>query len=197
MSVRFLNFRRAWTLLAAGAEPFLMGLLLVCAIACTRQVGDACTTNVDCSPLGDRFCDLSSPEGYCTVEGCDSLSCPSGSVCVAFFSLQRGTPVCSPGRDPRPDCTGGSDCCKPGTPGCCRLGERCLCDDAGCAKSFCASETSEHRWCMHPCESDSDCRTGYQCYTTNQGGTSAVASRTDAGLVEVPVLSYCAPMSAK
>ena len=54
---------------------------MMCAVlmasACARTIGDDCTTNVQCSALGDRFCDLSSPGGYCTVEGCDSTSCPA------------------------------------------------------------------------------------------------------------------------
>jgi hypothetical protein len=173
----------------------LLLIVLGFAGACSHQVGDGCSTNVECSPLGDRFCDLSSPGGYCTIEGCDSISCPSGSVCIRFFSLQRGAPQCDPSRVPRTDCQAGSaDCCQPGSAGCCRLGERCLSDDA--QHSYCASETSEHRWCMHVCNSQSDCRDGYQCYSTDQGGAIAVTVRDDMGVVSTPVASYCAPLGA-
>ena len=38
----------------------LVALLLVA--GCGAKIGDSCRTNIDCSPLGDRFCDLASPE---------------------------------------------------------------------------------------------------------------------------------------
>ena len=30
---------------------------------CGHKIGDSCGQNVDCSPLGDRFCDIASPGG--------------------------------------------------------------------------------------------------------------------------------------
>jgi hypothetical protein len=94
----------------------------------------------------------------------------------------------------RTDCQGGSDCCKPGDPLCCRLGERCLCADGACTQAYCASETSEHRWCMHTCGNSGDCRDGYQCYTTGDHGAIAVATLSDAGVpAPLPVVNYCAP----
>lgn len=191
MSARPFNSRRAWTFSAAISSALWLCLLTFSA-ACSRQIGDGCTLNVECSPQGDRFCDLSSPGGYCTVEGCDAQSCPDGAVCVRFFSLQRGAATCDTRRTARTGCTS-PDCCEPGSPGCCRLGERCLCDTAGCAQGYCASETSEHRWCMHRCNSDGDCRDNYRCYATNQGGAIATPVRADAGTVEVPAENYCAP----
>jgi hypothetical protein len=192
MSARVLFFRRI-SCLSAATAPLLALLALVCVAACAKGIGDSCSTNVDCSPLGDRFCDLSSPSGYCTLEGCNATSCPNNTVCIRFFSLQRGTAQCDPTKIPRSDCNGGSDCCDPGTAGCCNLGDTCLCDQEGCTLGYCASQTTEHRWCMAPCNSDSDCRSMYQCYTTNQRGAIAVATYTDAGVLELPVLQYCAP----
>ena len=50
----------------------LLFLLLVClAPACGKEIGDSCSTNVDCAQDGTRDCDLSQPGGYCTVNGCD------------------------------------------------------------------------------------------------------------------------------
>ena len=54
--------------------------------ACGHNVGDPCKTNVDCSPLGDRFCDTSSVNGYCTIDGCDDRSCPGEAVCIRFLT---------------------------------------------------------------------------------------------------------------
>jgi len=190
MSARASNFRRARL---AFLLAFLGPCLALGVPACTHHIGDSCNSNVECSPLGDRFCDLSSPGGYCTVEGCDATSCPDDAVCVSFYSLQRATAACDVRRVPRSDCRGGNGCCEPGTPGCCRLGERCLCDVEGCTQGFCGSETSERRWCMHACDDQGGCREGYQCYPTNQGGAIAVSVRTDAGAIETPLLRYCAP----
>lgn len=186
-------FQRAWQ----AIKPTLT-LVMMCAVlmasACARTIGDDCTTNVQCSALGDRFCDLSSPGGYCTVEGCDSTSCPDSSACVRFFSLKKGNATCDAGRIVRTDCSGG-DCCKPGDPGCCKLGERCLCNEAGCQKGYCASENTERRFCMHPCESNDDCRAGYQCTSTGIGGAEALTTRDSSGALTQNQLSYCAPPS--
>lgn len=162
------------------------------ASGCAKTIGDACKANVECSPLGDRFCDLASPGGYCTVEGCDNTSCPDSSSCVRFFSLRRADATCTAGLTPDPACLD-SSCCKPGMPGCCRLGERCLCDDDNCAKAYCASESTERRWCMKPCDDNSDCRDGYVCQTTGAAGALAVATRNEDQSVSLPVLKFCAP----
>ena len=186
--------------LRRGFSPGFLALVALCsgvlvAAACNRQIGDGCATNVECSPLGDRFCDLASPGGYCTVEGCDSTSCPDSAVCIRFFSLKIGNGAqCNANLNPMTpaDCSNSSGCCVAGSPGCCQIGEHCLCDEANCGShGFCASESTERRWCMHSCHSDSDCRGGYQCLTTGGNGSLAVAV-PDLGNT-VPTLSYCAP----
>jgi hypothetical protein len=111
---------------------------------------------VDCSPLGDRFCDIASPGGYCIIEGCDQKSCPGEAVCVRFFTLQR-----------RAACT-----CRDGQP-VCRSAE-CPGQGEVCATGFCASETSERRWCMKGCDGDGDCREGYRCAQTGENGAALV-----------------------
>jgi hypothetical protein len=68
--------RSPWVLLAL-ALPF--ELLL----ACTPNVGDKCSLSTDCSQLGDRLCDTTQPNGYCTIFNCEPDQCPS-SICVAF-----------------------------------------------------------------------------------------------------------------
>lgn len=142
---------------------------------CTRQIGDACKTNLDCNiTIPNAFCDLASPEGYCTIEGCDSTSCPDGSTCIRFFSLERGNPTCDASRP-------------------CRSGERCLCDDEACTRAYCASETSERRWCMRRCEVDAHCRGGYSCRASNQGGAISAIRRDASGTPVSPVELFCAP----
>ena len=36
--------------------------------------------------IGDRFCDTSPLNGYCTKEDCGPTSCPSEAVCIRFFT---------------------------------------------------------------------------------------------------------------
>jgi hypothetical protein len=62
----------------------LAGLLLVLS-ACRPQIGDECDSSVDCSAQGDRLCDTSQPQGYCTIFSCEPDNCPNDdSVCVGF-----------------------------------------------------------------------------------------------------------------
>ena len=140
--------------------------------ACGHFIGDGCNSNVDCSPAGDRFCDLSQVGGYCTVEGCDVNTCPDQEPCVRFFTVIRTEPCtydpATPGR------------CNPTMPGaqCCRVDERCVPDapitatpDGGTPMlqpGHCAPESTERRWCVHHCANDGDCRdANYGCFSTS------------------------------
>jgi uncharacterized membrane protein YgcG len=60
---------------------------LFVAAGCTPKIGDKCTVSTDCSQLGDRLCDTTQPDGYCTVFNCEPDTCPTDGhgVCVAFF----------------------------------------------------------------------------------------------------------------
>ena len=51
---------------------------------CTPVVGDSCVLSTDCSSAGDRVCDTSEPDGYCTVENCLPNTCPDEAACVLF-----------------------------------------------------------------------------------------------------------------
>lgn len=53
-------------------------------VACAPTLGDGCTTNVDCSVNGDRFCDRAQPGGYCTIANCEPGSCGEEGICVRF-----------------------------------------------------------------------------------------------------------------
>lgn len=119
--------------------PSLLALLLLL-FGCGKEIGDECINSIDCSPNGDRLCiDPSVNGGYCTVQGCDVDTCPDESVCVRFFSGGFANKQC-----------GGDEDCK-------SLDE--LCSLAG----TCVARSSESRFCMRKCESDDDCRDGYEC----------------------------------
>ena len=66
-----------------------MKLLLVAALSalalapgCSAIVGDACTTQTDCG--SSMYCELSLPDGYCTLRDCVDRDCPDEGVCVRF-----------------------------------------------------------------------------------------------------------------
>lgn len=190
------------SIFASGLASGLLAALLLLSLgglgACTRKIGDNCATNVECSPQGDRFCDIASPDGYCTIDSCDYQTCPDSANCVRFYVLKVNSGLCDAGRVARDDCPDSDPtCCKPGsgTKGCCQIGERCLCATAGCQKGYCASDASERRWCMANCDKDSDCRDGYVCQTTGQNGAEAIPYREDNGnlVTQPPALKFCAP----
>lgn len=58
-------------------------LVLTC-LACAPQIGDDCSTALDCSSQGSRLCDRTQPHGYCTISGCEQGTCPDEAVCVKF-----------------------------------------------------------------------------------------------------------------
>jgi hypothetical protein len=68
--------RSPLTLLAAA----LLGVLA----GCTPSIGDKCVLSTDCSTRGDRLCDTSQPDGYCTQFNCPKNGCPDDAACVLF-----------------------------------------------------------------------------------------------------------------
>jgi hypothetical protein len=153
-------------------------LLALAAPACTHHIGDTCNTNVDCSPLGNRFCDVSAPSGYCTVEGCDvrddgtgnlADSCPSEAVCVRFFS-QIACKPCNPAVE-----------LDPALEHLCAADELCLCDlsdPAHLGECLPASPSAA------PAEPDGGCPAA-----ATDGGAPAAPS--------YPLLGHCAPASSE
>jgi hypothetical protein len=94
-------------------------LALLFAIAlegCTPSIGDKCVLSTDCSLRGDRLCDNSQPNGYCTVFNCRPDTCPNSAACVLFHPEVPGCPYSdrSPSRIGRQfcmaQCQSDSDC---------------------------------------------------------------------------------------
>ncbi len=147
---------------------FVLVLFAAALGACAKEIGDSCATSTDCSPNGDRSCDIASPSGYCTVLGCDYSTCPTEAVCVQFFDGYFANKTCDP--------TVPAAMCQPDPNtglGCCSLDE--LCELNG----HCVARSSETRYCMRKCGSNGDCRDGYECRTfaemITQGGQPVLA----------------------
>lgn len=119
-------------------------LTLVVGFGCGQEIGDECITGIDCSTEGTRVCDTSQREGYCTIQGCDSSTCPEEAACVRFFMGSFANRPCNPTTE-----NSSTDQCS--------LDE--LCTLAG----QCVPRSSEVRYCMKKCDTSGDCREGYEC----------------------------------
>ena len=126
-------------------RPALLLLAALC-VGCGAEIGDSCIVSTDCSADGTRACDLNSSGGYCTIAGCDYTSCPSEAECVSFFTGSFSNKACTPATE---DAPGGTDDCN--------LDELCALD------GHCVTRASEVRFCMRKCQSQGDCRDGYEC----------------------------------
>lgn len=168
--------RPAWLLaLCLAALTSLIGG------GCTPSIGDGCKTNVDCSRLGDRFCDTSAPDGYCTVDGCNQGTCPDNALCVRFLTADLDRPCDLSARFPDNGC---------------RADERCVCktfENGACknAEAYCAPESTERRYCQKGCNTSSDCRAGYTCRSTGTLGSELVPSLND--VMSPATANFCAP----
>ena len=142
-------------------KPLLATVLLVSGAllgsGCESQIGDSCSINVDCSPLGDRICDTTQLEGYCTIPGCDQDTCPDEAICVRFFPTAFLSQTCNPETE---------DAVVPSV----QPTNNCRGDEICLSSGFCAQQTQESRFCMQKCEQDSDCRPGYECRRTATRG---------------------------
>lgn len=75
-------------------KSWIWGALALLALGCAPQIGDDCDTSQDCSQGGERLCDVTQPDGYCTVFNCEPGSCPDNSVCVVFAVDESSVPEC-------------------------------------------------------------------------------------------------------
>ena len=116
-------------------------VLALVAFGCGKQIGDSCIVSSDCSNDGSRIClDSDEKGGYCTIMGCDYDTCPGESACIRFFTGSFENEMCLD----QSMCTLDELCTLPG---------------------FCAPRSAEIRYCMLKCDSNGDCRDGYECRT--------------------------------
>jgi hypothetical protein len=119
-------------------------VLALFAAGCGKEIGDACIIGTDCDPNGQRICDSSQKEGYCTIQGCNFDTCPSESECIRFFTGQFNNKLCNAATED----VSTDDC---------SLDELCN------LEGHCVARSSEIRYCMRKCSSNGDCRDGYEC----------------------------------
>ncbi len=104
----------------SSRSSFWGGLALASlALGCSPKIGDECTVSTNCSPTGDRLCDITQPGGYCTIFNCEPDTCPGDSSCINFgTNLSPVGPACTPSQGNSPyqrsfcmeQCESDSDC---------------------------------------------------------------------------------------
>jgi hypothetical protein len=57
----------------------------------------------------------------------------------------------------------------------------CTGDEICLSSGFCTLRTQERRFCMKSCESDDDCRGGYECRRTGTGGAESLPDPDNPG----------------
>lgn len=153
----------------------LLGLLALAFVGCQPSIGDKCQLSTDCSTRGDRLCDVSQPDGYCTLFNCFGQSCPDNAICVQFAGTVPGCTY----DDRRPSRVGRSMCLAPCD------------DDSDCRVGYICRPPSDPIYGARILSAD---QTKKVCLVAPF--TSAIVaadSGTDAGSGRAPVCSYSGP----
>lgn len=66
----------------------VIALCALSLIGCKPEIGDECSVSTDCSNVGDRLCDTTQPNGYCTIFNCEPGTCPEEAICVAYHTSE-------------------------------------------------------------------------------------------------------------
>jgi hypothetical protein len=92
-------------------------LALIALPGCQRKIGAPCRVSTDCSIRGDRVCDLShlvdgdgeydpKGKGECTIDGCNTTTCPREGTCVQVYGAEFLSVACDPELEDRPQAYG-------------------------------------------------------------------------------------------
>ena len=125
---------------------------IVAAAGCGKEIGDSCLNDTECDQNGQRACDRSQDEGYCTIQGCDYNTCPEDSACIRFFTGGFSNRIC----DHLAEDVFEDRATQP-------LADDCTLDELCSLEDVCVPRSSESRYCMATCSDDGDCRDGYEC----------------------------------
>jgi hypothetical protein len=172
-----MSFRPSWLAVICG----------VFALAgCQPSIGDKCVLSTDCSSKGDRLCDTSQPNGYCTAFNCLGDDCPTEAVCILFSGAVAGCPIDDRHSPPRTGrsmclyaCTSDSDC---------RTGDGYVCADPKSAPYYAKniSDTTTKVCLVRPTQDGGG--------VTYSGGAEAPVCK--AGGPTVPDIDASAPIDA-
>jgi hypothetical protein len=119
-------------------------LIAILAAGCGTQIGDSCIVSSDCALDGTRTCDISLLSGYCTILGCDYDTCPGEAACIRFFDGGFTNRPCNFATENITT-------------------DDCSVDELCSLENLCVPRSAEQRFCMKKCNSNSDCRDGYEC----------------------------------
>ena len=103
---------------ASSNTPTWLALFAIVAggaLGCSPSIGDSCSLSTDCSIMGDRLCDTSMPDGYCTIFDCDVNGCPGDALCVEVHhdSTRFNRRFCLAPCSKPSDCRSGYACVDP------------------------------------------------------------------------------------
>lgn len=165
-----------------GSRVFLFALAvagLAVVGACGKEIGDSCAFSTDCSPNNDRICidPTAGHDGYCTIMGCDFTTCPDEAACIRFFTGEFVNTTCDPAA----------------------VTSTCSLDELCAINGRCVPRLSEIRYCMRTCDSDGDCRDGYECRDLQKqkdhGGEPVLAPGTSIDDAHAPKFCAVAPVA--
>jgi hypothetical protein len=148
----------------------LIGLFALAFLGCQPSIGDKCQLSTDCSTRGDRLCDTSQPDGYCTLFNCYGESCPDDATCVQFAGTVPGCTY----DDRRPSRVGRSMCLSTCT------------EDSDCRPGYICGAPSDPVYDARILSAD---KSRHVCLVAPI--TSGKAAAGDAGIA--PVCSYSGP----
>lgn len=92
-----------------AAVALFVGFVVMFSGACAPAIGDDCETNVECDTGAGESCDVSAPQGYCTLSNCTPNSCPNSAICIQFDAVSS---YCMKYCEEDGDCREGYSCRK-------------------------------------------------------------------------------------
>jgi hypothetical protein len=100
--------------------------------------------------MGDRICDLSQAEGYCTIPGCERGGCPEEAVCVHHnaHSTRLRRAYCMQGCNASDDCRDGYVCRLPDAVACTMSTEPVLPPGQTCHRIVDSKPLQYRGWCV-------------------------------------------------
>src|SRR5690606_5983628 len=165
---------------SALIAPTLLAAVILALGGCTRKIGSPCRVSTDCSFRGERICDLSylidsngNPDpngrGECTIEGCTPGSCPREGACIQVFNTEFLSVACDPGCEDRRPADASEQLDEDLPEARCRalddpsIYNRCTDQELCLPEGLCADILSVRISCRKECNSDRNCRDGYEC----------------------------------